>query len=199
MAWQLSGQLIEACSCKAACPCVLGPAEPDQRWCSGALTFAIEKGQSDGVDLSGRAVLWLVDLPKDFASGNGTCRLIIDDAADARQRQELEAIFSGKKGGPGAVLGSLVSKWLPTDSASIKISRGDSPEIDVGTMGHVKLQPIKDQSGRTATLMNAPVLGLIEISQTELARSDGSRFADPQMRSWTAGGHGSVSPFSWNA
>ena len=84
MAWQLSGELIEACSCKAACPCVLGPAEPDQGWCSGALTFAIDKGKSDGVDLSGRAVLWLIDLPKDFASGDGTVRVIIDDKADTR-------------------------------------------------------------------------------------------------------------------
>ncbi|MBI3759532.1 MAG: DUF1326 domain-containing protein, partial [Deltaproteobacteria bacterium] len=97
MAWHLSGQLIEACSCKSACPCVLGPAEPDQGWCSGALTFSIDKGQSDGVDLSGRALVWLVDLPKDFAGGNGTVCLIIDDGADARQRQELEGIFSGKK------------------------------------------------------------------------------------------------------
>src|SRR5262245_66596545 len=71
--------------------------------CSGALTFSIDKGQSDGVDLSGRSVVWLVDLPKDFASGNGTVCLIIADEADARQRQELEGIFSGKKGGPGAV------------------------------------------------------------------------------------------------
>jgi hypothetical protein len=199
MAWQLSGQLIEACSCKSACPCVLGPAEPDQGWCSGALTFSIDKGQSDGVDLSGRAVVWLVDLPKDFASGNGTVCLIIDDGADARQRQELEGIFSGKKGGPGAVLGSLVSKWAPTESAAIKLTGGDSPEITVGNMGHVKLQPIKDQAGRTATVVNAPVLGLIEISESKLARSDGSRFAAPQMRSWTSGGHGSVSPFSWKA
>ncbi len=42
MAWHMTGQLIEACSCKAACPCVLGPAEPDQGWCSGALTFVIQ-------------------------------------------------------------------------------------------------------------------------------------------------------------
>jgi hypothetical protein len=199
MAWQLSGELIEACSCKAACPCVLGPAEPDQGWCSGALTFAIDKGKSDGVDLSGRAVLWLIDLPKDFASGDGTVRVIIDDKADARQRQELEAIFTGKKGGPGAVLGSLVSKWLPTETATIEISRGDSPEVAVSGIGHAKLQPIKDQAGRTAAIMNAPILGLIEISKAELARSDGSRFAGPKMRSWDAGGHGSVNPFSWKA
>src|SRR6266571_2615175 len=115
MAWQLSGQLIEACSCKSACPCALGPAEPDQGWCSGALTFAIDKGQSDGVDLSGRAVVWAIDLPKDFATGNGTVCIIIDDGADVRQRQELEAIFSGKKGGPGAVLGFFFNDTATTE------------------------------------------------------------------------------------
>src|SRR5215467_13193669 len=118
MPWQLSGHLIEACSCKSACPCALGPAAPDQGWCWGALTFAIDKSQSDGVVLSGRTVVWANDLPKDFTSGNGTVCILIDDGADARQRQELEAIFSGKKGGPGAVLGSLVAKWLQTESAA---------------------------------------------------------------------------------
>lgn len=199
MAWQLSGELIEACSCKAACPCVLGPAEPDQGWCSGALTFAIDKGKSDGVDLSGRTVLWLIDLPKDFASGDGTVRVIIDDKANVKQRQELEAIFTGKKGGPGAVLGSLVSKWLPTETATINISRGENPEVSVSGIGHTKLQLIKDQAGKQSAIMNAPILGLIEISKAELARSDGSRFAGPGMRSWDAGGHGSVNPFKWKA
>jgi len=132
-----------------------------------------------------------------YISGNGTVCIIIDDGADARQRQELEAIFSGKKGRPGAVLGSLVSKWLPTESAAIKLSGGDNPEITVGTMGHVKLQAIKDQAGKTATIMNAPVFGLVGIREVRLSRSDGSRFAAPQMRNWTSGGHGSISPFSW--
>jgi hypothetical protein len=35
MAWHMTGQLIEACSCKAACPCVLGPAEPTKRGAPG--------------------------------------------------------------------------------------------------------------------------------------------------------------------
>lgn len=104
---------------------MLGPAEPDQGWCSGALTFVIQEGASDGIALGGRKVLWLIDLPKDFASGNGTVRIYIDDAADARQKQELEAIFTGKKGGPGEVLGSLVTKWLPTQTATITIDRGE--------------------------------------------------------------------------
>ncbi len=197
MAWHMTGQLIEACSCKAACPCVLGPADPDQGWCSAALTFVIQQGESDGVNLQGRKVLWLIDLPKDFASGNGTVRIYIDDAADARQRQELEAVFTGKKGGPGEVLGSLVTRWLPTQTATISVDAGDNPSITVGAVGHVKLQRIKDAGGRTTKLLNAPVLGSIQVDTADLARSEGSLFADPQMRRWESGGHGSVSPFSW--
>jgi hypothetical protein len=47
--------------------------------------------------------------------------------------------------------------------------------------------------------MNAASHSLMEISQVDLARSDGSRFADPQMRAWDAWGHGGVSAFSWKA
>jgi hypothetical protein len=197
MAWQLSGQLIEACSCKSACPRAMGPAEPDQGWCSGALPFAIDKGQSDGVDLSSRVVVWAIDLPKDFASGNGTGCIIINAGADAGQRQDLEAIFSGTKGGSGAVLGKLVSKWLSIESAAIKVAGGENPELTVGTMGHVKLQAIKDHAGKTATVMHAPIFGLVGISEVGLSRSDGSRFGAPQMRNWTSGGHGSISPVNW--
>ena len=197
MAWHMTGQLIEACSCKSACPCTLGPAEPDQGWCSGALTFTIQRGESEGVNLGGRTVVWLVDLPKDFVSGNGTVRIFVDDGADARQVQELEAIFTGKKGGPGQVLGSLVSKWLPTQKAKITIQGTDNPSISVGAVGQVSLKRITDEKGRVAKLVNAPVLGAIEVETADLARSDGSRFADPDMRPWQGGGHGSVSPFSW--
>lgn len=197
MAWHMTGQLIEACSCKSACPCILGPAEPDQGWCSGALTFAIQRGESDGVNLGGRTVVWLIDLPKDFLSGNGTGRIYVDDGADPRQTQQLEAIFTGKKGGPGQVLGSLVAKWLPTETAKITIDKGDGPSLTVGSVGQVRLKPIADEKGRVAKLVNAPVLGAIEVETADLARADGSRFADPQMRRWESGGHGSVSSFSW--
>jgi len=157
----------------------------------------IEQGESDGVSLGGRRVVWLIDLPKDFASGNGTGRIYIDDAADARQSQELEAIFTGKKGGPGGVLGSLVTKWLPTQTAAITVSGDENPSITVGAVGNVKLQRIRDEAGRATTLLNAPVLSAIQVDRADLARGDGSRFADPEMRRWESGGHGSVSPFSW--
>lgn len=197
MAWHLTGQLIEACSCKSACPCTLGPAEPDQGWCSGALTFAIEQGQSDGVNLGGRTVVWLIDLPKDFLSGNGTARIYVDDGADGGQLRELEAIFTGKKGGPGEVLASLVTKWLTTQKTKVVIQQGDSTSVTVGEVGQITLKRISDDKGRVAKLVNAPVLGAIQVETVDLARGDGSRFSDPEMRRWDSGGHGGLTSFSW--
>lgn len=197
MAWHMAGQLIEVCSCKSACPCTLGPAEPDQGWCSGAFTFAIEGGEADGVNLAGRTVVWLIDLPNDFLSGNGTVRVYVDDGADDSQLRELEAIFTGKRGGPGEVLASLVTNWLPTEKAKIALDGGDEPSITVEGIGQAQLKRIADEKGRVAKLTNAPVLGAIQVETADLARSDGSHFADPQMRRWESGGHGSVSPFSW--
>lgn len=197
MAWQINGKLLEACSCRLACPCVLGPAEPDQGWCSGALTFSIESGQSGDVDLSGCTVCWLIDLPGDFVGGDGTVRLYIDESADEKQQNELEAIFSGKRGGAGAVLDSLVSSYLPTKIAPIAIAGGDNPTISVGGVGNVKMEPVKDGEGRTASVHNTPILGLINIAKTDLVRSEGTAFADPEMRDWESWGAGSVSPFSW--
>ena len=125
-------------------------------------------------------------------------RLYIDDGADEKQRDELEAIFHGKRGGPGEVLGTLVTSWLPTKTASIAIEGTDVVSMSVGDVGKVELNPIKDSQGRATSVMNAPVLGLVQIERADLARGDGSGFADPEMRQWESGGHASRSPFSWS-
>ena len=126
MTWHVSGKSTELCSCKMMCPCWLGPeGEPDQGWCSGAFGFLIEKGQSDGVDLSGTRVALAADWPGNFFHGNGTGRLYLDARASEAQRRELEAIFSGKKGGMfEAVFGGIIANWLPAQVAPMSISNG---------------------------------------------------------------------------
>jgi hypothetical protein len=125
MAWTLTGRLIESCSCNMLCPCWFGVKElmvMDQGWCASAIVFPIQRGNSDGVDLGGRTVVLAADWPgPTLFDGNSTARLYIDDAANAEQRRELEAIFTGKKGGPMEVLAGLVTRWLPTRTASIDL------------------------------------------------------------------------------
>ena len=58
MSWQMSGLSMELCSCKALCPCWLGPdEEPDQEGCAASGGFESEAGNSDGIDLAGAKML----------------------------------------------------------------------------------------------------------------------------------------------
>jgi hypothetical protein len=191
--------MIEACSCKMLCPCYFGPAEPDQGWCSGALPFEIQQGASDGVNLSGCKVVWLIDLPKDFASGNGTACLYIDAAATADQRRELEAIFTGKKGGLLAPLwGAVVKDWLPTEATRIEMRWGDSPSLSVGNVAQAKLTPLKDQAGRATKVQGAAAQAAFQLESMDLASSKGSRWSDPKLREWQ-GDSGTLHQFNWSA
>ena len=196
MTWHMTGQMLEACSCKMVCPCSLGPAEPDQGWCAGALVFDIQQGQADGVSLDRTAVVLVVNMPGDFLGGNGTARLYVDEAASAAQRQELEAIFTGQRGGPLAAVAALFTQWLPTQAVRLTRQGGDNPSITIGSVGQLTWQRLTTQDGRQTTLQNAPVLGAIGIESSALARSDGSQWSDPEMRQWQSGGNGSLSPFT---
>jgi hypothetical protein len=180
------------------CPCTLGPAEPDQGWCSGALVWDIQQGQSDGVALAGCRAVLVVDLPGDFVSGNATARLIIDERASAEQRRELEAIFTGKRGGAFGALTTLVTKWVPTEVVRTEIAK-DNSSVTVGALGQLRLQPIRTEDGRQVTLNNAPIMTAFGVTQGGLARGDGSSWTDPQMRRWQSGGHGGISPFTLSA
>ncbi|HEU4758846.1 MAG TPA: DUF1326 domain-containing protein [Dehalococcoidia bacterium] len=200
MAWKVSGQSVELCSCKMLCPCWLGPeGEPDQGWCGGAFAFDIREGNSDGVDLAGSKVVWVAEWPANFFSGNGTARLYTDESARQDQRRELEAIFSGNKGGHlEGLFGAVITRWLPPQSTKIDIQWGENPSITVGSVGQAKLQPIKDAAGRPTKVQGAAAQAGFQIESMDLASSKGSRFADPDLHAWE-GDSGTLHRFNWSA
>jgi len=200
MAWQLSGRSVELCSCSMLCPCWLGPeGKPDQGWCAGAFGFDIERGNSDGVNLGGTRVVLAAQWPGNFFGGNGTARLYLGDGASAQQRQELEAIFSGKKGGLFAPLwDAVITNWLPTEITKIDIGWGDTPTLSVGTFGQAKLTPLKDQAGRSTKVQGAAAQAAFQLASMDLASSKGSRWSDPKLREWQ-GDSGTLHQFNWSA
>ena len=198
MAWRMTGRWLGICSCKMVCRCVFGPAEPDEGWCSGGILLDIRQGHSDGVSLAGRRVGWFVDMPKDFSAGNGTCRLYIDEGASADQRRELEAICSGKRGGPFEVVAGIVSEWLPAQSVPIDVRWGEYPSASIGDIGRIQLQPLTDGAGAQTKLVKAPAMAAFGVESYDLARSDGSEWNDPDRRRWRAGGNGDMADFDWS-
>ena len=200
MSWQVSGRSMELCSCNMLCPCWLGPeGKPDTDWCGGAFAFDIERGNSDGVDLAGTTVAVGALWPGNFFSGNGTARLYVSEDASAEQRRELEAIFSGRKGGLLAPLwGAVVKQWLPVEITRVDIEWGDKPTLAVGKVGDVTLTPLKDQAGRATKVTGAAAQGAFQLESMDLASSKGSRWADPGLREWQ-GDSGTMHRFSWSA
>jgi hypothetical protein len=198
MVWSVRGRSLELCSCRLLCPCWLtADVEPDEGWCSGVFAFEVDEGASDGVDLAGGKVVATFDWPGNFWAGNGTARLYIDEAADADQRRELEAIFGGQKGGPlGAVLPAVVTNVLPTEFTEIAMEWGDPTSLRVGTFGEATLRRVRDEPGRVTTVASAATLTAFEMERLEVARSKGSRWHDPDLRSWE-GDSGTLHEFDW--
>ena len=138
-------------------------------------------------------------LPGNFFSGNGTARLYIGNNANAEQRRELEAIFTGRKGGLLQDLwGAVFSKWLPTETTDVKIGWGEKPVVSVGDVGQAQLTPLKDQAGRPTKVEGAAAQAAFQFPSVDLASSKGSHWADPNLRQWN-GDSGTLHQFNWSA
>jgi len=198
MAWQMSGDMVEFCSCKLLCPCWLGPmTEPDQGWCSGSIAFDIHQGSIDGVDVGGSRVVLVADWPGNFFGGQGKARLYLDGRDD--QRRELEAVFSGQKGGLLAgVMGAVVTHWLPAQPAPIAIQRGEQLSITVGQVCQATLAPLKNQAGQPTTVQGSAAQEAFQLTSMVVASSQGSQWSDPDLRHW-AGDSGTIHTFNWSA
>jgi hypothetical protein len=186
MAWELSGQMVETCSCNMFCPCWFGVPElmvMDQGWCRTVLTFRVQQGDADGVAIGGRTVVLGVDFPgPTLFDGNATARVYIDADASADQVRALEPIFTGKRGGPMEILGGLVSTWLPTQAAPIEVrEEGDTVQVTVGDVGQVRSQLLRDQAGAGFTLRGGGFVSAFGMEAAELAPSAGTRLADPEL------------------
>jgi hypothetical protein len=202
VAWRLTGQLIETCSCNMFCPCWFTVQQlmvMDEGWCAGAIAFRTRDGNSDGVALGGRTVVFAVDLPgPTLFDGNATARLYIDETADADQRRELEAICSGQKGGPMAALAPLIAKWLPARSAKIDVAdAGDTITVTVDGTGRLKSQRLRDPQGQGFTLRGGWLVSGLGMEEVDLAPS-GSRWTDPDLRQFETKS-GARGDFTWSA
>ena len=115
--WRIKGDWWDLCNCAIGCPCVFG-SDPTHGFCEGVLTWLIREGHYGDVRLDGDlAVVLIIHFEGNVLEKNREFGFLIDDRADARQRQALEAIFTGKAGGAFAVC-VAVTNWS-TEAAGI--------------------------------------------------------------------------------
>ena len=103
MPWTLRGSYFEACNCDAICPCrrIDGVAggRSTHGICTGVLSWLIEDGRADDVDLSGLPVALACRYSDDERGSPWTWVLYLDEGATDAQRTALTEIYSGRRGG----------------------------------------------------------------------------------------------------
>ncbi len=103
MSWSIRGTYFESCNCDAICPCrrIDGVAggRSTHGTCLGVLSWLIEEGSADGVDLAGLPVALASRYSDDEPGSPWSWILYLDAGASDDQRRKLEEIYSGRLGG----------------------------------------------------------------------------------------------------
>ena len=101
--WHISGTYLEACNCEAICPCRrIGGRQGGRSTygvCLGSLSWQIEAGDAGGIELAGMRTVLANRYDDDEEGSPWSYVLYVDERADERQREVLEAIFTGQLGG----------------------------------------------------------------------------------------------------
>lgn len=126
MTWSIEGQYFENCSCEVVCPCTASLAlGADYDHCRAVLAFSVERGEVEGVDVSGLGVAAVAESGRYMHEGNWKLGLLIDDSASDEQAEKLGAVFSGQLGGPMGALSGLVSEVLGVERVPFDFSSAD--------------------------------------------------------------------------
>jgi len=152
--WSITGQLEEACSCNAACPCWFG-SKPTRMTCGGGQFLFIEKGSYGSVPLDGLAVGNMVQSPEgqtmmdSFGKWNFSY-IYIDERAKPEQRQALQAI--GMTVLPGGASPKKEVRYVPIARAV----EGKEHKISLGQYGKFSGHLVEGGLGGSSRIMNPP-------------------------------------------
>jgi hypothetical protein len=151
--WGISGTYVEACNCEPICSRrhVLGgrrERRPTYGVCTGALSWVIEHGHAEDVDLGGLAIV-LAFRYDDEPGSPWDFVLYLDDRADDRQRSALKAVFTG---GPG-LHAPVQFPWASKASHRVGVRA-----VPIGVDHHAR-RPWFDAGGYVSVRVGDPVRG----------------------------------------
>ena len=176
--WRIKATELGNCNCAYGCPCQFN-AMPTHGNCHGLFGMHIEQGHFGAVRLDGLRTVLIASVPGALHQGNGTMQVIIDERADAAQREALVKILTGQETDEMAtiwwVLGAMCPAKLEPLYRPIDVS------IDVeARRGHVRVPGLVELIGEP---IRNPVTGAEHRARIELP--EGFEFRVAEMGSAT--------------
>ena len=93
--WRIKGRELVNCNCAFGCPCQFN-ALPTEGNCRAVLAYQIDEGYHGDVRFDDLKAVVMVSWPGPVHEGNGTMQIIIEERANARQRDSLRKIIQGE-------------------------------------------------------------------------------------------------------
>lgn len=188
--WRVAGSYFEGCNCEAICPCrsVRGASGGSSTFgeCYGALSWHVQQGFADGVDLGDLlVVMTLRYVDRVQPSTPWQVVLYVDHRSSEHQASALAAIFLGRAGGTvAAQYGPAIGSVLAIRRARITVEHV-AKRKRIGVAGYVTLE-----AEELASVPGEVACGIPGLDRpgTELF-NDVARSDDPLLR-WEVVGRG---------
>jgi hypothetical protein len=199
MAWELAGTYFEHCPCGMVCPCTTSGLTmlADVERCTVVLAFNVQRGQVEGVDAAGRAVVVVADTPRLMSDGGWRVGLYVDDGASEDQFKALISVFSGQRGGIWATLAPLIGELLGAERAAIEYADdGRLHRLRVGDRIDMEIEDWVVPGAQEVATLSGMVFPAPTLTLARSTRSHVNAF-DIEMNSPGTNGHSAS--FSWVA
>ena len=153
--YSLEGQILEACSCNAPCPCWIGD-DPDGGDCDSFVAYHVERGEVLGLDVSGLTLVKVVYIPGNVLAGNWRGVTYVDAKGTPEQQQALLKVFNGELGGAIADVAKLLTDVLDVRVAQIdyNIQQGKG-SITIGDVLKSEMEPYRGPDGKPTKIIDS--------------------------------------------
>ncbi len=194
-AYQVEGSLLEVCTCDIICPCWVGE-DPDGGTCESALAWRIDKGEVNGLDVSGRILAALIHIPGNVLKGNWRAMIYVDDKTTPQQQQALLDVWTGKLGGAMADLAKLVGEVVGVERVPITFEvEGVQGTLKIGQAAEARLAPFQGAMGQPTALHDS-IFSTIPGSPVYVGKASLFRSNQPALgHSFTIEGHSALQGF----
>ena len=200
--WQLTGDYFENCNCDFICPCLFSAkpqlmSDPTQGACEVALAFHVDSGKYGDVAIDGLNAVVAIRTPGAMGEGNWSAAVYLDDRADDKQREALQAIFTGAGGGPIGAVAPLISNVLGVKSAPITFRKdGQRRSVEIPNVMTMAVQAVPSGvPGEEIWASNASPFA----ASVSLAVGESSSTWQDYGMSWdNSGKNGHYAPISWS-